>query len=64
MIPPIIDKKTLLRPVYCLIITHKLTSMNQKEKLKGKETTKRKEASRWRAGPNKKSDTRTLEISA
>jgi len=47
-----------------LIITHKLTRKNQKEKLKGKETTKRKEASRWRPGPNKKSDTHTLEISA
>jgi hypothetical protein len=46
-----------------LIITHKLTRTKEKEKLKGKETTKRKEARKWRPGPNKKSDTPNLEIS-
>ena len=53
------------RPVsiMALIITHKLTSRTQKEKLKGKETTKRKKGSKkMETGPNKKSDTRNWEI--
>src|SRR5713101_10204762 len=41
-----------------LIITHKLTRTKEKEKLKGREKTKRKEARKWRRGPNKKSDMR------
>src|SRR6266566_8113070 len=45
-----------------LIITQKLTRRNQKQKLRGKENTKRKEAKRWRPGPNKKSDTLNLAI--
>jgi len=50
------------RAVYGLIITQKLTRRNQKQKLRGKENTKIKEAKRWRPGPNKKSDTLNLAI--
>jgi len=52
------DNRKLARPYAGLIITHKLTRTKEKEKLKGREKTKRKEARKWRRGPNKKSDMR------